>query len=127
MDYTRARDIRDLLDLSQIADLEPAERTQRLLENVEDIKQRAFARKNTYINKQGEPIEMDRPDFRAALGAIRLAAELTGAIVSKHEITAKLDFQDWSEPELEAYAIAGTLPARLRELPPAPDESLSDP
>ncbi len=53
---------------------------QRVLENVDVIAQEALDATTTYVNKKGDAVTYESPNWNAVLGAQKLAAQLLGLL-----------------------------------------------
>lgn len=103
------------LDLSTLADSPAGDARGRLLANAEHIKRKAIGRTKSYVRRDGSVVEVEDPDFRSALGAVELAAKLTGAIISKHEVAGRGEFDGWTDEDLDRFIATGVMPARLEQ------------
>ena len=68
------------LRLNRLADLCPSSdgNRRRVLENIDLIAQLALDAEQTYVNKRGEPVTFEAPQWSVVLNAQKLAANLLG-------------------------------------------------
>jgi hypothetical protein len=95
----RPTDVRQRLNrLSELAKGKPE--LQRVVENLDLVAQEALDATTTYVNKKGEAMTYESPNWNAVLGAQRLAAQLLG-----------LDAQPGAETKQESQPVARILAA----------------